>query len=82
MVFNEPEVIDPLDLLYPQRQQIKTILHEESFGRFGQPGKGPRPPDADKDAKARALERILEVLTQEQRDAWQNLVGTPFNHSR
>jgi serine/threonine protein kinase len=80
MVFNEPEVLEPLNL-YPVRQQIKTILHEEVWGGFGVPGKSPKSPGPDKDAKARALERILELLTPEQREAWRTLIGQPFTHN-
>lgn len=81
MVFNEPEVIDPLNLSYPQRRQIKTILHEELWGGFGPPPKGPRPPP-DRDARARAVEHILELLTPQQRESWNALVGKPFNPNR
>jgi serine/threonine protein kinase len=80
MVFNEPEVLEPLNL-YPVRQQIKTILHEEVWGGFGVPGKSPKLPGSDKDAKARALERILELLTPEQREAWRVLIGQPYTHN-
>jgi hypothetical protein len=81
MVFNEPEVIDPLNL-YPLRQQIRQILTEE-FGGFGPRPGGPKGPfGADKDAKARALERTLELLSPEQRDAWRALIGKPYNPPR
>jgi hypothetical protein len=82
MVFNEPEVLEPLNL-YPLRKQIRQILTEE-FGGFGpRPGGGlKQPPWGDKDAKARALERILELITPEQREAWHALAGKPFSFSR
>jgi eukaryotic-like serine/threonine-protein kinase len=82
MVFNEPEVIDPLNLSYPQRQQIKTILQEEWWSAFGHFRKEPKPPGADKDIKGRAVERILEVLTPEQRESWRALIGSPYNPNR
>jgi serine/threonine protein kinase len=81
MVFNEPEVVEALNLSYSQRQQIKMIRDEE-LGGFGPPGKkdGPGPPlGADTNAKARALERILDSLTPEQRESWYTLCGKPFN---
>jgi hypothetical protein len=82
MVFNDPEVIDPLNL-YPLRQQIREILTEE-FGGLGpfRPGGPKQPPGADKDAKARALERILDLLTPEQRESWRALVGKPYTPNR
>jgi hypothetical protein len=75
MVFNEPEVSDPLNLLYPQRKQIASILHDELWSL----PKGPRPPGPDQDARTRATERILEVLTPEQQELWRTLVGKPFS---
>jgi hypothetical protein len=83
MVFDEPEVIEALNLTYSQRQQIKMIQFEE-LGGFWPPGKkdGPKgPPNADMNAKARALQRILELLTPDQQELWRTLCGKPFNPS-
>jgi serine/threonine protein kinase len=82
MVFTEPEVLEPLDL-YPKRQQIRQILTEE-FAGLGPPRPGaPKPsPGAEKDAKARAMERIMELLSPEQRKTWHTLTGDPYTQGR
>jgi serine/threonine protein kinase len=80
MVFNEPEVIEALNLSYPQRQHIKQIQFEElgGFGSFNKKD-NPNSSSGDSSAKERALVRILESLTSEQREAWHTLCGKPFN---
>ncbi|HEY2910679.1 MAG TPA: hypothetical protein VGI99_10560, partial [Gemmataceae bacterium] len=91
MVFNEPEVVEALNLSYPQRLQIRAIQTEElgGFGPFfgggfgGPPGKGARqPPGFDVNARAKAMERILDSLAPDQRDAWNALCGKPFTPNR
>jgi hypothetical protein len=80
-VFGDAEVVAALGLTYAQRQQIRAIQTEE-LGGFGPPpgkGGGPKPPAADPGAKERATDRILEVLTPEQRVRWAELVGKPFH---
>lgn len=83
MVFNEPEVIEKLNLSYSQRQQIKMIQNEE-LGGFLHMGKKDGPPpltSVQTDARSKAQERILEILSQEQRDSWRTLCGKLFNPS-
>ena len=43
------------------------------------PGKGP---NWGAEAAAKVIERVLEVLTDEQREAWKALIGKPFTHGR
>ncbi|HJZ58410.1 MAG TPA: serine/threonine-protein kinase [Gemmataceae bacterium] len=91
MAFNDPEVVERLGLTSDQRRQIRMI-HAEEFAPpgghpFGPPGGpvfrlGGPPPGGSKDnpdARAKVLERILETLTPEQREAWRSLIGKPFN---
>jgi len=68
-VFNDPEVLEPLKL-YALRQQIRQILADEPWKK--------QSPGGDKDARTRAVERILELLTPEQRAAWEELIGKPY----
>jgi hypothetical protein len=81
MVFIDPEVIDALNLTYPQRHEIKMIQNEE-LGGFWPGKKDSQPPGAESSAKTKTLDRILELLTAEQREAWHALCGKPFytNH--
>jgi serine/threonine protein kinase len=86
MVFNEPEIVEALNLTYPQRQYIKAIQMEElgSFGTPGPMGKSPgikSPSISETNARAQALIRILESLTSEQRETWRNVCGKPFNQT-
>jgi hypothetical protein len=82
MVFNDSEVVEALNLSYPQRQHIKMILTEE-LGGFGPGRPGPKgPPGSDATARARAVERIVETLTADQRESWAALIGKPFNPTR
>ncbi|QJW99992.1 serine/threonine-protein kinase [Frigoriglobus tundricola] len=69
-VFNDPEVLEPLKL-YPLRQQIRQILADEPWKK--------QPPGGDKDARARVVERIVELFTPEQKAAWEEFIGKPFN---
>jgi serine/threonine protein kinase len=78
--FGEPEVIAELRLTTEQREQIRAIEREALFAWM----RGP----VGESAKARetsAAERILAILTEEQRQRWRTLTGdtlqaalTPF----
>ena len=82
MAFNEPEVVEALQLTADQRQQIRVL----QIGPFGRPGGffgGPPPkgPWGGPEEFARVTEQILNSLTPEQREKWRALTGKPFNPS-
>ena len=80
-IFYETKVIDALKLTSAQRQKIREIeaavfaeLRPEPGGGFRPGGPAPR----FEEAKRLGVERILAVLTPEQRARWTELTGTPF----
>jgi hypothetical protein len=80
LAFSDPEVIDALRLSADQRNRIRAILDEAgpSATKFGPHG-GPRNwAEWLTEAERRALERILGVLSPEQRRKWDELTGEPF----
>ena len=79
LAFSDPDVIAKLSLTPAQQQQIREIQEATRPGpRFG----GPKhlPPRQPNDARARTLERIMTVLTEEQRAKWEQLLGASFKH--
>jgi serine/threonine protein kinase len=78
--FSAPEVAEALQLTAEQKKQIRTI--QEQFGiwflgpPFGPPGGGP------KEARKNVQEKILGLLTREQKQKWDDLVGKPFEGLR
>jgi eukaryotic-like serine/threonine-protein kinase len=80
--FGEPEVMAELGLTPAQREQIRTIEGELLFAWMH----GPWPAgEAGKARKKSPTERILAILTDEQRERWRTLTGdtmhgtlTPF----
>jgi eukaryotic-like serine/threonine-protein kinase len=80
--FGEPEVIAALRLTPAQREQIRTIESEWLFAWM----RGPvQPGEAGTQKEPSAHERILALLTEEQRQGWRALTGetvqaalTPF----
>jgi eukaryotic-like serine/threonine-protein kinase len=80
--FGEPGVIAGLRLTSNQREQIRTIESESLFDWM----RGPSPSgEAGKTREKSASERILAILTVEQRERWRTLTGatmqtvlTPF----
>jgi serine/threonine protein kinase len=72
--FGQPQVIAELRLTAGQRQEIRTIESESLFEWM----RGPSPAgEAGKPREKSANERILAVLTEEQRQRWRTLTGTP-----
>ena len=70
--FADPAVAQSLQLTAGQKKRIRPI--QESATRPDSWAPGERP----KDAKGRAVEAILALLTPAQRDQWTELVGAPF----
>ena len=94
MAFRDPAVVAELNLTPAQQDQIK-VIEADRFLRFrpdgprpeGPRGSGPgaRPfgPKKGPDAGRRPdMERILKVLTDEQRERWQEMTGKPFARRR
>jgi hypothetical protein len=79
LAFSDPDVIAELSLTPAQQQQIREIQEATRPGpHFGGPKhKPPPPPDHP---RGRTLERILNVLTDEQRSQWQQLLGAPCQY--
>jgi hypothetical protein len=76
--FSDPDVSETLQLTPEQKKQIRALQDHPRF--FPGP---PGPPDAKRweqmeEARRRALEKILGLLTAEQKGKWEELVGKPF----
>ena len=73
----EPEVVSELKLSLEQREQIRTIEEEALWGwmRGPQAGKPPGVPEKT------INDRLLAVLTEEQRGRWKALTGVPAKYS-
>ena len=81
--FREPEVNARLRLTEMQRDQIRTIEQREmALWRANHQPKAPGarndPPTRDPKHGLTKNEKILELLTTEQRIAWRELTGTPL----
>jgi serine/threonine protein kinase len=73
--FSDPDVVEVLQLTLEQRKQIRTCQEQARCP--------PGPPDARRreqleDVKRRAREKIVSLLTPDQKRQWQELVGKPF----
>jgi serine/threonine protein kinase len=75
--FGDPDVIDGLALTPTQRQQIRAIQAEAITPAPGRSGGRP----VHSEPPATVLKRIVDLLTPEQRAAWQEMVGPPFGGS-
>jgi hypothetical protein len=80
LAFSDPEVVEALHLSADQRNQIRAILDEADYAatEFGPHGGSRIGAEQSSEAKRRALERILAVLSAEQRRNWDDLMGKPF----
>jgi hypothetical protein len=79
--FREPGIAAALKLTAEQRERIRTIDEETFFSMLERPRPGPGRGDPWKahEEKLRAAgERILAVLTEQQRKRWRELTGAPF----
>jgi hypothetical protein len=72
--FREPEVVEALGLTSGQREQIRAIEEELLFAQMREMRQG-RPTE---DASKPAVQRILAVLTADQRRRWKELAGEPI----
>jgi serine/threonine protein kinase len=77
--FSDPEVVEGLQLTGEQKKQIRA-LQEQARLPPGPPG----PPDPKRrqqmeEARRRAQEKILGLLTAEQKRQWEGLMGKPFD---
>jgi hypothetical protein len=73
--FRDPDVVDRLRLSPEQRERIRGLDQGVFvYQVFGGPGFGPK-----KGPEPRpGMERVLSVLTPEQRAVWKEIVGEPF----
>jgi serine/threonine protein kinase len=91
LAFSDPEVVEAIHLSADQRSQIRAILDEADYAatEFGPHGDSRIGTEQSSEAKRRALEgmleakrcaleRILGVLSAEQRRNWDGLRGKPF----
>ncbi len=79
--FRDPEVVAALRLTGPQKGQIQA-LQEKGF-RPRPPGRESRRPRREEEKKGGpaevfTLDGVLALLTAEQREAWEQLIGAPF----
>ncbi|MFL5341354.1 MAG: protein kinase domain-containing protein [Gemmataceae bacterium] len=81
--FREPEVVAKLQLTAEQRQQIRDMDFRPPEGPGGggrpHPGPGPRQPGPPERDGRSELNRVVELLTSEQKASWHELVGETFN---
>jgi serine/threonine protein kinase len=78
MAFREPEVVAALKLTAEQRERIRAIEANVFFPRWDRPRPGPPPEMIPGQALKAVMERIQTLLTAEQRQRWQVMIGEPF----
>jgi hypothetical protein len=72
----DPAVADALGLSREQRGHIRAVLDDAWRGMWAPPG---RPPHRDPEKYWKGVsDRVLAVLTDEQRAAWKGMTGEPF----
>src|SRR5262249_38801791 len=80
----DPEVATALELPAEQRQAIRRTIEEFDLGRRMTGRRRRGPPDESRTAEmstGKLEERILAVLTDDQRGIWDRLTGPPFTGS-
>lgn len=77
LAFSEPDVMEALALTSAQKASISTI-QAESRRRGGPPGPKPEGFGGPERSQRDAVARILDELTEPQREKWQSLIGEPF----
>jgi eukaryotic-like serine/threonine-protein kinase len=89
MAFRDPAVVAALKLTPEQQERIRAVEADRMFMQrpegprpeghrpdgppFGPKGKGP-----DDNMRRNGMDRILAILTEEQRTRWSELIGNPF----
>jgi serine/threonine protein kinase len=85
--FSDPKVVEALQLTADQKDRVRLLQEEGKFtgsGPRGGPGRPGSRPDDDRrreEGRRRAeetREKILALLTPEQKATWQELIGKPF----
>jgi hypothetical protein len=78
--FSDPAVADALKLTDQQKEKVKTIQQETRTARGDRQGGGNREEARKKAEAARksANEKLMNVLTTEQKTKWKELTGEPF----
>lgn len=78
--FSDPAVADALKLTDEQKEKVKTIQQEARPARGDRQGAGNREEARKKAEAARknANEKLMNVLTTEQKTKWKELTGEPF----
>jgi serine/threonine protein kinase len=82
LAFSEPEVAEALQLTSEQKKQMRAIQDQAgpAATKFGPRGSDLRKhPEASDTAERRTQEKILGLLTPEQRRKWNELTGEPFS---
>jgi serine/threonine protein kinase len=76
----DPRVVDVLQLTSKQKDQLRSIQHEARMALFAawRTKGGEGPPPFPLDFSKLVTEKIMSVLTKEQKHLWKNLVGEPF----
>ncbi len=78
--FTAPEIADALKLTKEQRARIEAIQdggHVAMFKPRGPDGHECGPDEAWKGAQEKVMERVMEILTAEQKARWRELTGKP-----
>ena len=81
-VFGDPEAADALGLTADQRERIRAIEEDAKKNFWGRPGRpSDRRPDGWKHSEEfwkDVSDRLLAVLTDDQKARWKELTGEPF----
>ena len=75
---HEPDVSSALKLTPEQRDQMNRIEAEMAPFRFEPGHRGPSP-ESHEDLARKTVQKMLTVLTDQQRSKWQELTGKPYN---
>lgn len=87
--FRNPEIVEDLKLTKSQRERIRSLLDDAFLAsmQFGGPARGRRqmrtPEEREQFAafRSQTMDRVLSVLSREQREKWDSMTGPPFNGS-
>jgi eukaryotic-like serine/threonine-protein kinase len=78
--FRDIEVMEELKLTKPQRDRVKAHVDDAFFARMQYHRSGRSHEDEERYSafKNQTMERILAILTPEQREKWKSMNGPPF----